>query len=131
MLSQPKHKDVKVRDDGAPRQLSMNNQIKDINIYTIKNSKQKIDTLVFKDRFNYDVGFRIINAQGFNSFGLKEEVDLIFCNRHHQVIDTYTKFKINKFTQFHEKAVEVFVLAKNMIKYLNISINDQLKLAKY
>lgn len=130
-VSKPNIDERRLRNQDAARPLTINNEEKEINIYTIKNIKQKVDSLVFKDKFSYDVGFRIINSQGFNSFGLKEEVDLIFCDRHHQVIETYTAFKINKFTQYHEAATEVYILAKNMIKHLNISLQDQFKLAKW
>ncbi|QGS51812.1 hypothetical protein [Spiroplasma tabanidicola] len=118
-------------DENKVYQLVINNQIKDINIRNIRTIKQKFNALIFKEKFNHTMGFRFIGVKGFNSMGFKEEVDLIICDKKYQVIETYSNFPPNKVTQHHNDAVVVFVLAKHTIKYLNIKLNDLIKITKY
>lgn len=122
--------DYKFKTKQEIKQLKINNNLKELNIYNIKNMKQKNDAFIFKNIISYNIGFRIINSKGFNSLGFKDEVDIFFCDNHHKVIETYTKFKPNKFTQYHKNATEVYVISKNMIKYLNIKLNDYISLEK-
>ncbi|AOG60283.1 hypothetical protein SHELI_v1c03280 [Spiroplasma helicoides] len=111
-------------------QLVLNNQILDINIRNVKTFAQKLNSIIFKEKINHDTGFRFINAKAFNSFGLRENVDLIFCNRRHEVIETYSNFPPNKATEHHENGSVLFLLAKNTNKYLKIKLKDIMKITK-
>ncbi len=127
LLKPEKNYDQISRKD-ATHQLMHNNRLKNVYIRTIKNYKQKMEALFFKDRIKMEAGFRIINSHGFNSFGFKEEVDLVFCDKRHQVIETYSNFRVNKMTRYVEGTYSIYVLAPNSNKYLNIKNNDILKL---
>ncbi|QEH61718.1 hypothetical protein SCHIN_v1c05210 [Spiroplasma chinense] len=111
-------------------QLVLNNEIQNINIRNITTMNQKFNALVFKDKLNYYLGYRFINLKGFNSFGFKDDVDLIFCDKKYQVIETYSNFKPNKVTEYFKNGAVVYVLAKNMNKYLDIKIKDIIKISK-
>ncbi|AKX33985.1 hypothetical protein SLITO_v1c03310 [Spiroplasma litorale] len=114
----------------STKKLVHNNNILDISIRTIKNSYNKTGSLVFKDKLKQEVGFKFVYSKGFNSFGFKEKVDVIFCNIHSQVTAIYSNFKPNKFTSLHEDTYSIFVLANNTNKYLNIKKNDFLTTSK-
>ncbi|AGR41020.1 hypothetical protein [Spiroplasma taiwanense] len=107
-----------------------NQVIIDINVRTIRNSTKKFNSLIFKEKISSENGFRLIYTKGFNSFGFKEDVDLVFCDIHNQVIAIYSNFKPNKMTSFNQEARSIFVLANNTNKYLNIKKNDLLKIYK-
>ncbi|QBQ07576.1 hypothetical protein SGLAD_v1c03770 [Spiroplasma gladiatoris] len=130
-MSDSKKVQKKRVDENKVYQLVINNQIKDINIRNIKTIKQKFNALILKEKFNHTIGFRFLGLKGFNSFGFKYEVDLIFCDKKYQVIETYSSFLPNKVTEHHSNAVIIFVLAKHSIKYLNIKLNDLIKITKY
>ncbi|ASP28089.1 hypothetical protein SCORR_v1c03150 [Spiroplasma corruscae] len=114
----------------STKKLVHNNIMLDISIRTIRNSINKASNLVFKDKLKQEVGFKFVYSKGFNSFGFKEKVDIIFCNIHSQVIAIYSNFKPNKFTSLHEDTYSIFVLANNSNKFLNIKKNDFLTISK-
>ncbi|AGR42028.1 hypothetical protein [Spiroplasma diminutum] len=116
--------------DNHSSKLIHNQDILDINIRTVRNTSNKFNSLIFKDKFSTENGFRLIYSKGFNSFGFKEKVDLVFCDVKNQVIETYSNFSPNKMTKYYDKVNSIYVLANNMNKYLNIKQNDLLKILK-
>ncbi|AKU79564.1 hypothetical protein [Spiroplasma turonicum] len=121
---------TKLVSNNSIKKLVHNNNITDITIRTIKSPLGKTSNLIFKDKFKQEVGFKFVYSKGFNSFGFKEKVDVIFCNIHSQVIAIYTNLKPNKFTSKYEDAYSVFVLTGNTNKFLNIKLNDFLTTSK-
>ncbi|QHX36572.1 hypothetical protein [Spiroplasma sp. BIUS-1] len=125
-----KDKNKDIFKENYSSKLVHNQEVLDINIRTIRNPSNKYSSLIFKEKFSSENGFRIIYSKGFNSFGFKEKVDVIFCDIKNQVIETYSNFNPNKMTKLHEKAASVYVLSNNMNKFLNIKQNDLLKILK-
>ncbi|WP_338985521.1 hypothetical protein [Spiroplasma endosymbiont of Diplazon laetatorius] len=123
-----KSKDLFKEDYSA--KLIHNQDVLDINIRTVRSPFNKFSSLIFKEKFSSENGFRLVYSRGFNSFGFKENVDIVFCDIKNQVIETYSNFKPNKMTKHYEKAAAIYVLANNMNKFLNIKQNDLIKILK-
>ncbi|AHI52734.1 hypothetical protein [Spiroplasma culicicola] len=118
------------KDDNQIYNLIINDSIVNVNIRNIKTINAKFGSLAFKENLNHDIGFRFINAKGFNSIGFRQNVDLVFCDRRHQVVELFTSFKPNKMTEYIANSTVVYVLASNSIKYLNIKPKDIVKITK-
>lgn len=102
----------------------------DLNVRTIKNLKQKFNSLIFKEKLEYSSGFRIINSKGFNSLGFQDPVDVVFCNRKHQIIETFKSFKPQKFSKIYDEASYIYVLANKTILRNGLNLGDLLKTIK-
>lgn len=95
-----------------------------VNIRILKDFKDKFNSLIFKDHFNEHFAFKIINVRAFNSLGLKNPTDLVFCDIKHQVIETYTSFVPQKLTEYFENARYVYLMNTDSIMRYNIKIGD-------
>ncbi|AUM62566.1 hypothetical protein [Spiroplasma monobiae] len=128
IFKKDRNKDIFKEDNSL--KLVHNQEILNINVRTVRSPSNKFSSLIFKEKFSSENGFRLIYSKGFNSFGFKEKVDVVFCDVKNQVIETYSNFSPNKMTKHHSKAACVYVLANNMNKFLNIKQKDLLKLMK-
>ncbi|WP_339029380.1 hypothetical protein [Spiroplasma endosymbiont of Cantharis nigra] len=125
-----KDKNKDLFKENSSSKLIHNQELLEINIRTIRNISKKFSSLIFKDKFSPENGFRLIYSKGFNSFGFKENIDLVICDVKNKVIETYSNFGPNKMTKYYDKAASIYVLANNMNQYLNIKQNDLLKILK-
>ncbi|AUB31446.1 hypothetical protein [Spiroplasma floricola] len=125
-----KDKNKDIFKENYSSKLIHNQKILDMNIRTIRNPSNKFSSLIFKEKFSSENGFKLVYSKGFNSFGFKEQVDVVFCDIKNKVIETYSNFSPNKMTKYHNKAIAIYVLANNMNKFLNIKQKDILKTIK-
>ncbi|WP_339023190.1 hypothetical protein [Spiroplasma endosymbiont of Crioceris asparagi] len=100
----------------------------DIQVTCLKYLDEKIATILLNERFESQIAFRIQNAHAFNTIGLKEEIDVVFCDKNGKVISTYSKMPIQKVTGYYKNAWYIFVFASKTIDFLNIKVNDFLKI---
>ncbi|WP_339021580.1 hypothetical protein [Spiroplasma endosymbiont of Atherix ibis] len=128
IFKEGKNKDI--FKENYSSKLIHNQKILDMNIRTVRNSSNKFSSLIFKEKFSSENGFKLVYSKGFNSFGFKEQVDVVFCDIKNKVIETYSNFSPNKMTKYHNKTIAIYVLANNMNKFLNIKQKDILKTIK-
>ena len=65
------------------------------------------------------------NCNSIHTFFMKENIDVILCNKNNQILYYYNNFPPNKVILPKKKVTKVFELPPN---YFNIKINDRLEI---
>jgi hypothetical protein len=114
----------------ATFQMIHNGEAINVVVYTIRNFRDKLNNLVFKDDLNHEIGYRYVAKKGTSTFGFRSKVDIIFCNINHSVIDFYEGIGPQKMTHYYPDAKFIYIFKQDFIRHFTIKINDILATKK-
>lgn len=92
----------------------------------VKGFKNYINKIAKSKELVDGKAFFIYNEYNFASFGLSEEVDLVFVDWDGKITHTEELFLMNKISDSYKKTKYIYILPKNSIKKNKILTNDTL-----
>ncbi len=95
-----------------------------ITVKRIRGFKDYVNNLAKSTELAEGKGFFIYNEYNFASFGMSENLDLIFVDWDGKIIQIEESFNMNKITKNEYGAKYIYVFPKNTIKKNKILIND-------
>ena len=99
----------------------LNNKDIGILLKKIITIEEKIDSLIYTNKFLFRHGFFMRRQKGFNSLFMNYHVDLIFLNNNGKIIKTIKSFKTNTISKYYEEAHICIVIPENTIDYFGIN----------
>ncbi len=103
-----------------------NGERTNINAKRIKGFKEYINKLAKTPEMKEGKAFFIYNEFNFASFGMSEEIDLVFVDWDGKIIHTEESFAMNKITPKFDGVKYIYILTKNTLKKKKILTNDTL-----
>ncbi|WP_342268444.1 hypothetical protein [Spiroplasma endosymbiont of Aspidapion aeneum] len=114
----------KIRSSNDKFKLLHNDEEINIRVRKIKQFSQKLNGLLFKNAILSEQWFCIYGSKAFNSFGIFQPVDVIFCDIKRRVFEIYRNFPPNKFSKYHKETYSIYVLAGNGANIYKIEKDD-------
>ena len=102
-----------------------NNKLK---IYEYKTFFKKLFGLMNKKNINY--GIRINNCNSIHTFFMKENIDVIMCDKDNNILYYYKDLSKNKVILPIKKAKYVYEFPINTISKYNLKLNDKIKVTE-
>lgn len=86
--------------------------------------KDYYNLIVKSQELNPDKAFFIYNEMNFASFGMSEEIDLVFVDWNNKVFHLEHNFARNKISKNHDRTKFIYIFSKGMIDKKKIRLND-------
>ncbi len=117
-----------VRDIVNEREYEIRNNGRKINLVTtrLKNLKDFKDSLISLSEIDLDRGYFIYNEPNFASFGLKNEVDIIWTDWDGKIINIEESFMTNKISNQYKETKFIYIFKAGTVSRKKIIMNDVL-----
>ena len=107
-------------------QLYLNKNKIEINVTRLKNKKDYFNNLFLNEEMENEKAFFIYNEPNIFTFGLRENVDIVWVNWNNKIIHIEHSFKTNKFSKTFKNTKFIYILKEGVIKKNSMVINDLL-----